>query len=211
MRIIPGVWRGIVVLLFAPLWGCQTASTDSAYRLELPAARSATLDFVDSRPHDQRITGVTGDAFGTVITLGDNAIQPSGVEVFKALLADRLGARLEGHRVSLEQFAVQIFLPHSVPNAKIESLVASGNMDPLRAFFTHLEAVFTDPAYSGLAPPQTNKLVGTRISGRIGERQFLFRHDQTFRRISEGNVHTVIAKAIDGALSDIARGGGFAP
>jgi hypothetical protein len=201
---INGAWCGVVVLLLAPLWSCQTAPTASTYRLELPAARPATFDFTDTRPSEQRVTGITGDPFGTIITLGDNAIQPSGVDVFKALLADRLGAQLEGQSVRLEQFAVQIFLPHSVRNAKIESLIASGDMNPFGAFFTHLEAVFTDPAQLGLGPAQKKSLVGTRISGRIGGHEFFMRHDEGFGKISEGDVHTVIAKAIDGAISDIA-------
>jgi hypothetical protein len=163
-------------------------------------APSVKFDFIDSRPSDQKVTGITGDAFGTVITLGDDAIRPASVEVFKGMLAQRLGMRLEGQTIRLEQFAVQIFMPHRVRNDQLDSLRASaaGVVNPLGEILTRF-------AQLGFESMQTKNLVGTRISGRINDRDFFMRHDEGFRKISEGDVHTVIAKAINGAVADIVR------
>lgn len=213
---MPGrlAWSGLVGFLVVPLLGCQiqTLQADaradtaaSTYRLEMPATPAATVHFVDARPLDQKVTALTGDPFGTILTLGDDATGPRGIDVFERLLANRLGGQLEGKTITLDQFAVQVFFPYQVRNAEIDSLIAGGVMNPLKVFLAHVKAAPGQLAGLVGAQSQKSNLVGTRISGWVDGREFFVRHDEAFRTVSEHDVHRVIAKALDKAIAEIAR------
>jgi len=183
------------ILAVLLLFGCGTTGST---QINVVAAKFTAFDIKDERPLDQRASSKATEPYGEVSRLGDDAISPSGPELLKAWLGDKLGERLSGKKIVLTEFFVQVVDPKvAIDERRLGNAAASA--PPVSGLFARW-------LIGGIDSVKSDKTVGVRIGGTVDGVDFSARGGGSFKgRVSAGNINSVITQALDSAVTDIGR------
>ncbi len=187
-----------ITLIITALQGCGTAGST---KLNIQLAQSTVFDFQDQRPEDQRISTKFHGSSGEITQLGDDAVSPSGPDLVKTWLSNKLSSRLVRKKIVLQEFSIRILDPKVVINEQsMDHAVASTpTADPISPLLARWFII-------GIEGARSEKMVSVQIAGKIGEQEFTGGGRESFKgRVTESNINSVIIQALDAAISDITR------
>jgi hypothetical protein len=189
--------RSIWIAAFAmALSGCGTVAST---KLDIASHQPPTFELVDERPAEVRVTRKSSGPEGEVTSLGDDGINPAGPKLLQSWLSHHFSSRIAGRQLILQEFSVEITDPTvSVDNQGFSTAVASTpGADPLSAMLAYWLIV-------GVERIKSEKYVGVRISGKLGDNSFTSRGDGNFKgRVSETDINSVITQALELATTQI--------
>lgn len=190
--------RFIVVLAALLLTGCGTAGST---KVEVAAATFTAFEIKDDRSTEERASSQTTESYGEVSRLGDDAITPSGPQLLKAWLGDKLGERLSGKTIVLSEFSVQVVDLKVTINER-----GFGNAMASTPGASPMSGLLARWLIGGIESAKSDKTVGVRIGGKIDNVNFSARGGGSFKgRVSEANINSVITQALDNAATEIER------
>ncbi len=183
------------VLIVVILQGCGTAGS---LKLNLQPIQSTVFEFQDQRPEEQRITAKYHESSGEITQLGDDAVSPSGPDLVKTWLNNKLSSQLAQKKVVLKEFSVRIFDPTvSIDEQRFEQSTASSGADPISSLLARW-------IITGIESSKSEKAVSVQIAGKIGDQEFTGSGRGSFKgRVTESNINSVIVQALDAVISDI--------
>jgi hypothetical protein len=189
--------RSIWMAAFAmALSGCGTVAST---KLDIASHQPPTFELVDERPAEVRVTRKSSGLEGDVTSLGDDGINPAGPKLLQSWLSQHFSSRIAGRQLILQEFSVEITDPTvSVDNQEFGTAVAATpGADPLSAMLAYWLIV-------GVERIKSEKYVGVRISGKLGDNSFTSRGDGNFKgRVSETDINSVITQALELAATQI--------
>ena len=192
------MWRSGVLL--AALWttGCGTVGST---KLDVTPPKFAAFEIHDERPAEQRTSSKAKEAYGEVSRLGDDAMTPPGPELLKAWLGDKIGARLLGKKIVLSEFSVQVVDPAVQINEQ-----GFNNAMASTPGANAVSGLLARWLIGGIESAKSDKTVGARIAGKFDGADFAARGGGSFKgRVSQANINSVIAQALEGAVIEIER------
>jgi len=178
------------------LTGCGTVTST---KLDLAVHQAPDFEILDERPAETRVTHKSQNPEGEVTSLGDDGVNPSGPLLLQSWLSKSFSSRLSGKKLTLQEFSVEITDPTvTVDNQGFSNAVASTpGADPLSAMLAYWLIV-------GVERVKSEKYVGVRISGKLGDNAFTSRGDGNFKgRVSESDINSVITQALELAATQI--------
>jgi hypothetical protein len=176
-------WTVSLALVLA---ACGTVDST---KLDVKSAETRIFEFQDHRLPTERETSRTGKGGEVLTRLGDDRISPSGPALLRAWLHDRGPQTLEGKRVVLEEFLVQVYEP---PVRAMAGAEAAGLLGLLLGH--------------GIAATNSPKAVTVRISGTVNGKEFAAIGLRSFKgRVQENDINSVISEALDEATAKIAN------
>lgn len=188
----------LTMLTVLLLFGCGTTGST---RIDIAPAKFTAFDIKDARPLDQRVSSKATESYGEISRLGDDAITPSGPQLLKVWLGEKLGERLSGKMIVLSEFSVQIVDPkvtldeHRFSNAMASTPGANAVSGLLARWLI-----------GGIESVKSDKTVGVRITGTVDSAEFSARGGGSFKgRVSEANINSVITQALDSVVIEIGR------
>lgn len=187
------IWIAVTILT---LQGCGTVATT---KLEVATLTNPTFDLIDERPAEARQSSKTNKPEGEITTLGDDGISPSAPALLQAWLEKRFSSRIAGKQLWLQEFSVEVTDPTvGIDNQGFNTAAASTpGMDPLSAMLAYW-------MITGIERAKSEKYVGVRISGKLGDHAFSSRGDGNFKgRVTESNINSVITQALELATTQI--------
>jgi len=159
------------------------------------AALETSFRFVDERPIGERLTSRSDSRAGEVVRLGDDSLSPSGPELLRAKLHEKLDQRLKGMNVALVQFEVQIYDPPVVLN--------DAGMQGAGAAAGPLGLLLGALVVGGIQRISNDKTVRVSIVARLGPEEVETRTFGSFKgRVSAGNINEVMTKALDDVVQE---------
>lgn len=186
-----------ITLIVIALQGCGTVGST---KLNMQPVQSTVFEFQDQRPEEQRITAKYQESSGEITHLGDDAVSPSGSDLVKTWLNNKLSSQLARKKVVLEEFSIQILDPGAaIDEQRLNQANASAGADPISSLLARW-------VITGIENTRSEKIVSVRIAGKIGEQEFNGSGRESFKgRVTESNINSVIVQALDAAISDITR------
>lgn len=183
------------ILIVVILQGCGTAGS---IKLDLQPTQSAVFEFQDLRPEEQRITTKYHESSGEITQLGDDAVSPPGPDLVKTWLNNKLSSQLAQKKVVLKEFSVRILDPSvSIDEQRFEQSTASSGADPISSLLARW-------IITGIESSKSEKKVSVQIAGKVGDQEFTGSGRGNFKgRVTENNINSVIAQALDTVISDI--------
>jgi hypothetical protein len=174
-----------LALLFA-LASCGTVDSTN---LEVPREEKLVFEFQDHRPPPER-TSARSASRGEVLTrLGDDRLTPPGPTLLRTWLHTKGPAALQGKRVVLQDFVVQVYEPH------VEAHPAAHAVPIVGQIVGHT-----------IAEVASAKLVTVRIVGTVDGQEFAALERGSFKgRVSEKDINSVIRKTLDAAVTRVAE------
>jgi hypothetical protein len=173
---------------FALALALTACGTVESTKLDVKSTETRIFEFQDHRLPAARETTRTGRDGDVLTRLGDDRLSPSGPALLRAWLHNKGPAALEGKRVVLEEFLVQVYEPLPMT----AGMEVAGFMGLLVA---HAIAATDGP-----------KVVTVRISGTVNGMEFAAMRLRDFKgRLQEREINSVITEALDEATAKIAN------
>lgn len=134
-------------------------------------------------------------------SLCDDTVSPSGPDLVKTWLNNKLSSQLVRKKIVLQEFSIRILDPKVVINEQsMDHAVASTpTADPISPLLARWFII-------GIEGARSEKTVSVQIAGKIGEQEFTGGGRENFKgRVTESSISSVIVQALDTAVSDIER------
>jgi hypothetical protein len=192
------MWRFGVLLATLSAIGCGTVGST---KLDVTPPTFAAFEIQDERPAERRTSSKTNESYGEVSRLGDDAMTPPGPELLKAWLGDKIGARLSGKQIVLSEFSVEVVDPAVQINEQ-----GFNNAMASTPGANAVSGLLARWLIGGIESAKSDKTVGVRIAGKFAGSDFAARGGGSFKgRVSQANINSVIAQALEGAVTEIER------
>lgn len=185
-----------LLLMLLSLAGCGTASTT---HLDVSSTQAPMFELVDARTAEAKLSSKSNRPEGQIVSLGDDAVQPAGPMLMQSWLSNRFQTRIQGHQLTLEEFAVEVTDPAVSVDA--EGINRSANVTPGAGPLAGALAYWLIVA---IEHTRSDKYVGVRISGKLGDQAFTARGDDTFKgHVTESDINAVIMQALESMAEQI--------
>lgn len=181
----------VCVALFLAACGA-TSAVKLSPKLAVQAPETTGFRFVDDRAAETRVSRAVDNNGGFNNYFGDDNLSPDAPALMKAWLHNNLAAELQGRKITLSEFVVNVYAPPVTLNEA--GLAAAGG------------GIFTALLIKGIESSRSEKVVHISIQGMVDAEPFFAIGSERFQgRVSDDNVQTTLVATLDKVVTDVRR------